>query len=43
VRLAGQDSTRGTFSQRHSGLIDQETEERYYPLNNIREGRRNTR
>jgi len=38
VRLAGQDSTRGTFSQRHSGLINQNTEERYYPLNNIREG-----
>ncbi|ATG47892.1 2-oxoglutarate dehydrogenase E1 component [Celeribacter ethanolicus] len=38
VRLAGQDSTRGTFSQRHSGLIDQKSEERYYPLNHIREG-----
>ncbi|RFP90091.1 2-oxoglutarate dehydrogenase E1 component [Rhodobacteraceae bacterium 63075] len=38
VRLSGQDSTRGTFSQRHSGLINQETEERYFPLNNIREG-----
>ncbi|NDW45208.1 2-oxoglutarate dehydrogenase E1 component [Ruegeria sp. PrR005] len=38
VRLAGQDATRGTFSQRHSGLINQETEERYYPLNNIRNG-----
>jgi len=38
VRLAGQDSTRGTFSQRHSGLINQETEERYYPLNNVRAG-----
>ena len=38
VRLAGQDSTRGTFSQRHSGLVNQDTEERYYPLNNIREG-----
>ncbi|MFW2543401.1 2-oxoglutarate dehydrogenase E1 component [Primorskyibacter sp. 2E107] len=38
VRLAGQDSTRGTFSQRHSGFINQETEERYYPLNHIREG-----
>ncbi|MDJ0858902.1 MAG: 2-oxoglutarate dehydrogenase E1 component [Dinoroseobacter sp.] len=38
VRLAGQDSTRGTFSQRHSGLVNQETEERYFPLNNIREG-----
>jgi 2-oxoglutarate dehydrogenase E1 component len=38
VRLAGQDSTRGTFSQRHSGIVDQDTEERFYPLNNIREG-----
>jgi 2-oxoglutarate dehydrogenase E1 component len=38
VRLAGQDATRGTFSQRHSGLIDQVTEDRYYPLNHIREG-----
>ncbi|NIY72098.1 2-oxoglutarate dehydrogenase E1 component [Marivivens donghaensis] len=38
VRLSGQDATRGTFSQRHSGLIDQKTEDRYYPLNNIREG-----
>ncbi len=38
VRLSGQDSARGTFSQRHSALINQETEERYYPLNSIREG-----
>ncbi len=38
VRLAGQDATRGTFSQRHSGIINQDTEERYYPLNNIRAG-----
>ena len=38
VRLAGQDSTRGTFSQRHSGLVNQETEERFYPLDNIRAG-----
>ncbi|MEM8657774.1 MAG: 2-oxoglutarate dehydrogenase E1 component, partial [Pseudomonadota bacterium] len=38
VRLSGQDSTRGTFSQRHSGIIDQETEERYLPLNHIRTG-----
>ena len=35
VRLAGQDSARGTFSQRHSVLIDQETEERFFPLNHI--------
>ncbi|SFO31560.1 2-oxoglutarate dehydrogenase E1 component [Roseovarius lutimaris] len=38
VRLSGQDCTRGTFSQRHSGLINQDNEERYYPLNHIREG-----
>ena len=41
VRLAGQDSTRGTFSQRHSALINQETEERYYPLNHVRAGQAN--
>ena len=41
VRLSGQDCTRGTFSHRHSGLINQDTEERYYPLNNIREGQAN--
>ena len=38
VRLSGQDSERGTFSQRHSVLIDQETEARYIPLNHIRDG-----
>ena len=38
VRLSGQDSVRGTFSQRHSGIIDQTTEARYVPLNNIRDG-----
>ncbi len=38
VRLSGQDCTRGTFSQRHSAFIDQSTEERFYPLNNIRSG-----
>jgi 2-oxoglutarate dehydrogenase E1 component len=38
VRLSGQDCERGTFSQRHSVLIDQETEARYTPLNHIREG-----
>ena len=38
VRLSGQDCERGTFSQRHSVLIDQETESRYVPLNNIRDG-----
>ena len=32
VRLSGQDSCRGTFSQRHAVLVDQSTEERYAPL-----------
>ena len=35
VRLSGQDCERGTFSQRHTVLYDQETEGRYIPLNNI--------
>lgn len=38
VRLSGQDSRRGTFSQRHAVLYDQETGEEYIPLNHIREG-----
>jgi 2-oxoglutarate dehydrogenase E1 component len=38
VRLSGQDSERGTFSQRHSVLYDQENEERYIPLNHITPG-----
>ena len=38
VRLSGQDSCRGTFSQRHAVLVDQETEERYVPLNHVRDG-----
>ena len=35
VRLSGQDSERGTFSQRHSVLYDQNDETRYIPLNNL--------
>ncbi|OYU47287.1 MAG: 2-oxoglutarate dehydrogenase E1 component [Rhizobiales bacterium PAR1] len=38
VRLSGQDCERGTFSQRHSVLIDQDTENRYTPLNHIGAG-----
>ncbi len=38
VRLSGQDSSRGTFSQRHAAIVDQETEERYIPLNHIEPG-----
>ncbi|MDD9331962.1 MAG: 2-oxoglutarate dehydrogenase E1 component, partial [Wolbachia sp.] len=37
VRLSGQDCGRGTFSHRHSRLIDQVTEEAFIPLNNINE------
>ncbi|HZR12552.1 MAG TPA: multifunctional oxoglutarate decarboxylase/oxoglutarate dehydrogenase thiamine pyrophosphate-binding subunit/dihydrolipoyllysine-residue succinyltransferase subunit [Acidimicrobiia bacterium] len=35
VRLAGQDSRRGTFSQRHGVLIDADDEEEYVPLANL--------
>jgi 2-oxoglutarate dehydrogenase E1 component len=35
VRLSGQDSRRGTFSQRHSVLYDEVTRERHIPLLNI--------
>jgi len=38
VRLSGQDSTSGTFSHRHSALIDQTNDDRYYSLNHIKEG-----
>ena len=35
IRLSGQDSGRGTFSQRHSVLMDQENQQRYIPLNHV--------
>jgi 2-oxoglutarate dehydrogenase E1 component len=35
VRLSGEDSQRGTFSQRHAVLIDQTNQHEYVPLNNI--------
>ncbi|RKQ69525.1 2-oxoglutarate dehydrogenase E1 component [Litorimonas taeanensis] len=35
VRLSGQDSERGTFSQRQSNFVDQKTEEKYTPLNHL--------
>jgi 2-oxoglutarate dehydrogenase E1 component len=38
VRLSGQDSERGTFSQRHSVLHDQETDRRYTPFNHLGDG-----
>ena len=38
VRLSGQDSGRGTFSQRHAILRNQENHDRYIPVNNIKNG-----
>jgi 2-oxoglutarate dehydrogenase E1 component len=35
VRITGQDSGRGTFSHRHSVLVDQENESRHVPLNHL--------
>jgi len=39
VRLSGQDSGRGTFSQRHAVWVDQETGAKYIPLTHIEGGR----
>jgi len=41
VRLVGQDSGRGTFSQRHSVLRNQIDNSRYIPLNNISNNQKN--
>jgi 2-oxoglutarate dehydrogenase E1 component len=41
VRLVGQDSGRGTFSQRHSVLRNQTDNSRYIPLNHISEDQKN--
>ncbi|HUG44903.1 MAG TPA: 2-oxoglutarate dehydrogenase E1 component [Sphingomicrobium sp.] len=39
VRLSGQDSGRGTFSQRHAVWVDQESGKKYIPLTAIEGGR----
>ena len=41
VRLSGQDSGRGTFSQRHAVLRNQDNHERFIPLNNIQDNQKN--
>lgn len=38
IRLSGQDSRRGTFSHRHSTLVDAKTGQDYVPLNNLAAG-----
>jgi 2-oxoglutarate dehydrogenase E1 component len=38
VRLSGQDSRRGTFSQRHSSLVDTQTGETFVPLESMADG-----
>ena len=38
VRLSGQDSRRGTFSQRHASVVDVQTGERFYPLQHLAPG-----
>ena len=43
VRLSGQDSERGTFNQRHSVLIDTETEDLWIPLEHIAKSRPGSR
>ncbi len=39
VRLSGQDSGRGTFSQRHAVWVDQKTERKYIPLTTLPHGK----
>ncbi|MEM6993209.1 MAG: 2-oxoglutarate dehydrogenase E1 component [Myxococcota bacterium] len=41
VRLSGQDAVRGTFTHRHAGWTDEESEARHFPLEFV-EGRRGT-
>lgn len=38
VRFSGEDVGRGTFSQRHAMIVDQNTNEMYIPLNDLKFG-----
>ncbi|MFO1038189.1 MAG: 2-oxoglutarate dehydrogenase E1 component [Geminicoccaceae bacterium] len=37
IRLSGEDVGRGTFSQRHAVIYDQQTEQKYVPLSHLRD------
>lgn len=39
IRISGQDSQRGTFSHRHAAIVDQNTGERYFPLQHLKEAK----
>lgn len=38
IRMSGQDTVRGTFSQRHAAYVDYQTGEEYIPLNHLKPG-----
>jgi 2-oxoglutarate dehydrogenase E1 component len=38
VRLSGQDAQRGTFAHRHAAFVEEETGEKYFPLNDLHPG-----
>jgi len=38
VRLSGQDAQRGTFAHRHAAFVEEETGEKYFPLNDLHKG-----
>lgn len=38
VRISGEDVGRGTFSQRHAMLVDQQSNEMFIPLNTLKHG-----
>jgi len=41
IRISGQDCIRGTFSHRHAAFVIQDSEEKYFPLKNIKQNQTN--